>query len=79
MTTNVELIEGLETTKAVSVEINNKSIVANEMSAKINVISEKYRSAAARGSILFFLMNNLFKTHTFYVFIVEVDILDWLV
>ena len=68
LTTNVDLIEGLETTKAVSVEINNKSIIANEMSAKINVISEKYRSAAARGSILFFLMNNLFKTHTFYVF-----------
>jgi hypothetical protein len=68
LTTNVDLIEGLETTKAVSVEIAKKSVIAKAMSEKINVISEKYRSVATRGSVLFFLMNNLFKTHTFYVF-----------
>ena len=68
LTTNVELIEGLENTKAISVEIAKKSVIAKIMSGKINTISEKYRSVAARGSVLFFLMNNLFKTHTFYVF-----------
>ena len=39
LTTNVELIEGLENTKAISVEIAKKSVIAKIMSGKINTIS----------------------------------------
>ena len=30
--------------------------------------TEKFRTVAARGSVLFFLMNNLYKIHTYYIY-----------
>jgi dynein heavy chain, axonemal len=71
ITADVELIEGLENTKKIATDIEKKSAEAQITSSLINTISEKYRSVAARGSLLFFLMNNLFKVHTYYVFSLE--------
>lgn len=34
----------------------------------INITSEKYRPVAARGALIFFLMNELFKVHTYYTY-----------
>ena len=68
ITEDVELIEGLENTKRIAVDIEKKSAAAIITSQKITTTSEKYRSVATRGSLLFFLMNDLFKVHTYYVF-----------
>jgi dynein heavy chain, axonemal len=37
-------------------------------SEKIDLTSEKYRPVARRGALLFFVMNNLYKVHTYYMF-----------
>ena len=34
----------------------------------INNTSEKYRAVARRGSLLFFIMNELSKIHTYYIY-----------
>lgn len=34
----------------------------------INVTSENYRPAASRGALVFFLLNELYKIHSFYKF-----------
>lgn len=34
----------------------------------INLTSEKYRPVASRGALIFFLMNELFKVHTYYTY-----------
>ena len=66
ITDNEELIVGLEDAKRMSIDIAHKSSEAAEVQADINVTSEKYRSVAARSSLLFFLMNDLVKMHTYY-------------
>ena len=68
ITENIELIESLEDSKKMSDEINAKVEEAKETEEKINVSREKYRSVATRGSMLFFLLNNLNKIHAFYQF-----------
>ncbi len=40
-------------------------------SIKINDASEAYRPAANRGALVFFMMNELNKIHTFYMFSLE--------
>merc|ERR1719491_207880 len=53
---DVELILGLEEAKKTADEVKDKVVSAQETAAKINETSEHYRSAANRGSLLFFLM-----------------------
>ena len=68
ITEDRELIEGLENTKVVSNNIAKKQEIATETSKAIEFTSEKYRSVGARGSLLFFLLNSLFKVHSYYIY-----------
>jgi dynein heavy chain len=68
LTDDVPLIESLEEAKRVADEITLKVKEAAETEIRINKAREKYRTAAARGSLLFFLLNSLNKVHAFYAF-----------
>jgi len=65
---DLPLIENLETSKSVSAEIKEKVAIAKVTEANIIDASEAYRPAANRGALVFFLMNELFKIHSFYRF-----------
>ncbi len=71
ITEDVALIEGLEETKRVSDDIEQQSKLAKQTQADILGTSEKYRSVANRSSLLFFLMNDLVKIHTYYIYSLE--------
>lgn len=49
-------------------EINEKVEKAKITEEVINVASEAYRPAASRGALVFFLLNELYKIHSFYKF-----------
>jgi dynein heavy chain len=68
LTEDVVLIESLEESKRVADEIVVKVAESKETEDKINKSREKYRVAAARGSLLFFMLNSLNKVHAFYAF-----------
>merc|ERR1719247_389610 len=68
ITEDVELIEGLEDAKRISNDIASKMEKAKIIQANIKITSEKYRSVAARAALLFFLMNDLVKMHTYYIY-----------
>jgi len=68
ITEDVALIEGLEETKKISIDIFKKSAAAKETQANIMVTSLKYKPVADRSSALFFLMNDLSKVHSYYVY-----------
>lgn len=68
ITEDVALIESLEETKKISLDINRKSAAAKTTQASIRVTSNKYKSVADRSSQLFFLMNDLNKIHSYYVY-----------
>ncbi len=68
ITSDVDLIVGLEDTKRIANDIAERQKVAKQTEIVINVTSEKYRPVAARGSLTFFLMNELFKVHTYYIY-----------
>eukprot|EP00388_Colpodella_angusta_P034964 GDKK01034418.1.p1 GENE.GDKK01034418.1~~GDKK01034418.1.p1 ORF type:complete len:1450 (+),score=482.90 GDKK01034418.1:98-4351(+) len=68
---NVELIEGLEETKRVSLDIEKKVEVAKVTEQLLTEASENYRPVAHRGSLLFFLLTDLSKLHTFYMYSLE--------
>ena len=63
---DVDLIVSLEAAKALSVEIGEKVIIAQETEIKINEAREFYRKIAARSALLFFILGDLNKVHTFY-------------
>lgn len=65
---DIELIESLEYSKKLSLEIQEKVEKAKITEEVINVASENYRPAAARGALVFFLLNELYKIHSFYKF-----------
>jgi dynein heavy chain, axonemal len=65
---DVELIEGLEFTKKIANEISVKQVQATATQVTIKLTSEKYRVVANRSSLLFFLMNDLVKIHTYYIY-----------
>jgi len=65
---NIELIESLERSKALSTEINQKVEIAKVTEVAINEASENYRPAASRGALVFFLMNELTRIHSYYKF-----------
>merc|ERR1719355_468800 len=63
---DTELILSLEDAKKTSDEVKEKAVVAQDTEAKINETSEFYRPTGIRGSLLFFLLMDLCKMHTFY-------------
>jgi dynein heavy chain len=68
---DIELIENLEYSKKLSVEIEEKVAIAKVTEAKINETSENYRPAASRGALFYFLLTDLPKVHSFYKFSLE--------
>ena len=68
VTENIALIENLEDSKATSIEIGEKMIVAKQTEVIIDKAREEYRPVANRGSLLFFLLSDLFKVHTFHFY-----------
>jgi dynein heavy chain len=65
------LIENLEYSKKISVEIAEKVEIAKTTEAKINETSELYRPAATRGALIYFLLTDLTKIHSFYKYSLE--------
>ena len=65
---NIELVESLEKSKVLSEDISKKSVAAKEMAAQIEHTSELYRPVAARGALIFFVMTELSRVHSFYMF-----------
>jgi dynein heavy chain len=63
---NIELIENLEYSKKISTEIKEKVEIAKVTEVQINDASEAYRPAASRGALVFFMLNELYKIHSFY-------------
>ncbi|XP_077481740.1 dynein axonemal heavy chain 9 isoform X2 [Stigmatopora argus] len=62
------LVEKLETTKSTAADILEKVKESKVTEAKINEAREHYRPAAARASLLYFIMNDLNKIHPMYQF-----------
>ena len=70
-TENIELIEGLEYSKMLASDIKEKVEKAVETTKMINETSEFYRGSATRGALIFFLMNDLYKLSSFYMYSLE--------
>ncbi|CAK4711321.1 unnamed protein product [Aphanomyces euteiches] len=68
ITNNQPLIAILSDTKYKAQMTQNNMEAAKKTQDSVNVTSEKYRSIAARGSLLFFLMNDLSKVHSYYIY-----------
>jgi len=68
---DIELIENLEKSKQLSVEIKEKIEVAKQTSVMIDEASEQYRPAGERGALVYFMMVELTKIHSFYKFSLE--------
>ncbi|PSN46658.1 Dynein beta chain [Blattella germanica] len=62
------LVENLETTKRTAAEIEQKVAEAKITSAKIDQAREIYRPAAARASLLYFILNDLNTINPIYQF-----------
>ncbi|XP_076032504.1 dynein heavy chain at 93AB [Oratosquilla oratoria] len=62
------LVENLEHTKRTAQEIQEKVVEARETSIKIDQARELYRPAAARASLLYFILNDLHKINPIYQF-----------
>jgi dynein heavy chain len=65
---DIALIESLEYSKKLSTEIEEKVEIAKVTEVDFDTASESYRPAASRGALVFFLMNELYKIHSFYKF-----------
>jgi len=61
----------LEYSKQISTEIAIKVEIAKTTEAKINETSENYRPAASRGALIYFLLSDLAKIHSFYKYSLE--------
>jgi dynein heavy chain len=68
---NKALIVSLENSKEVSEKVSVSMKIAKEAEVEINRSSDAYRPAAGRGSLIFFLMSELYKLHTFYLYSLE--------
>ena len=66
------LVENLETTKRTAAEIEVKAAEAKVTEVEINNARENYRPAAARASLLYFIMNDLHKINPMYQFSLKV-------
>ncbi|KAG8139084.1 hypothetical protein E2320_001860 [Naja naja] len=65
---DTELVEKLETTKLMAAEIEFKAAEARENEVNINEAREHYRPAAARASLLYFVIQDLSKINPIYQF-----------
>ena len=65
---DIELIENLEETKRTSAEIQEKVAEGKETGKVINKAREMYRPVAARGSLLYFLVDKLNSLEHMYQF-----------
>ncbi|KAK4884824.1 hypothetical protein RN001_001095 [Aquatica leii] len=65
---DVALVENLERTKKTAAEIQIKVVEAKVTSAKIDEAREHYRPAAIRGSLLYFILNDLNRINAIYQF-----------
>ena len=63
---NIALIENLEDSKRVALEIADKVKVAEVTETEINAARELYRQVATRGSMMFFLLASLNRVHSFH-------------
>ncbi|DBA03229.1 TPA: hypothetical protein N0F65_011588 [Lagenidium giganteum] len=68
ITNNKQLIQILRDTKYKAQMTQNNMEAAKKTQESVNITSEKYRSIAARGSLLFFLMNDISKVHSYYIY-----------
>jgi dynein heavy chain len=68
---DIDLILNLENSKKISVEVAEKVAIAKVTEVKINTSSENYRSAGVRGALVYFLLNDLSRMHTFYKYSLE--------
>lgn len=68
---DIDLILNLENSKKISVEVAEKVKIAKVTEVKINTSSEAYRPAGERGALVYFLLNDLSRIHTFYKFSLE--------
>ncbi len=69
---DTSLVENLETTKRTANEVGKKVAEAKVTEKKINEARENYRPAAARASLLYFIINNLEKINPLYQFSLKV-------
>lgn len=67
------LVENLEITKRTAAEIEVKAAQAKLTEVEINTAREHYRPAAARASLLYFILNDLNKIHPMYQFSLKVS------
>jgi len=65
---DIVLVENLETTKKTADEIEGKAIEAKATAIKIDEARESYRSVASRGSLLYFITNDLNRINMLYQF-----------
>ena len=65
---DVDLVLNLENTKKTAAEIHVKAAEAKITSAKIDEAREIYRSTAQRASLLYFILNDLYKINMLYQF-----------
>jgi len=63
---DTDLIENLEKTKKTALEIEKKVAVAKETAVSIDAAREAYRAVASRSSMLYFLLNSLWKIDNMY-------------
>lgn len=69
------VVNNLESTKKMSEDIAEKVVEAQETSVKIDMAREVYRPAAARASLLYFILNDLNKINPIYQFSLKVKII----
>lgn len=62
------LVENLESNKKTAKEIEEKVIEAKITEKQINIAREFYRPNAARASLIYFIMNDLYKINPMYQF-----------
>ena len=62
------LVDNLEHTKKTAAEVETKVSDAKVTSQEIDLAREKYRSAAARASVLYFILNDLNRINPMYQF-----------
>ena len=68
---NQPMIQRLENSKTLSEQVTSTMKMAKESEKELNISSNFYRPSGARGSLLFFLMCELFKIHSFYIYSLE--------